>query len=158
MLSTTYELTDMKEELRPDYSYYDFDSQGEMDNALEYAITRVKREKMLNIIDSDTYDEIAALDRTGLDDTQEALYYAEVYYALGMFFEIKSNQEWYKRKGRTESRSEGKMSWTVDGKTGLEYLSDEYYGRAELYVSTTGYIPVSDSSAIIRRNQGLHSD
>jgi len=154
MLSATYEIGDMKKELKDSFAYYDYDSQAELDNALQFAIEKTKREKMLKIIDADTYDEIEALDRTGLTDEQEGVYYAEVYYSLAAFFDQKSKQEWYKKKGQNESRSENKTSYSIDGMTGLDTLINLYNDKAVEYIANTPYTPAG--AGVVRRIGSMH--
>lgn len=79
MLSETNTIVDVKERLENDYSFFSFDSDEIFESVLETISEDVKRIYFYPRIGTSEYARIAALDKVDLLQTEENLYWAEVY-------------------------------------------------------------------------------
>ena len=91
MLSATHEITDIKKELE-DCEFYGYATDDDFDEILTDVIDTVRREHMLPLISSTTYEELAAKDRIDLDDDEENIYWGEVNYVRSEFLMQRSRK------------------------------------------------------------------
>ena len=89
MLSETNTIPDVLERLENVYSYYGYSNDDEFENALETIAYDVKLIVMYPKLGSTEYARIAALDKVGLSETEEYLYWAEVYSICYEFLKLR---------------------------------------------------------------------
>lgn len=163
MLDNTNEITDIKKELQS-YSVYGYDTDAEFDDAIEYAIDIAMRERMYpalcsNAVDNATnasgagvYDYYKALGKSGMDDTEINVYYAEVYFAVAEFLLLRDRLDKAARLGYTQTKSEGGVSTTISGYSGKDAVVKEYISKGNYCLGLAGY----SSQNYIRPRCSIH--
>ena len=143
MLSSTYEVTDMKVELQT-YQVYDYANDAAFVTDLEYAISVAKRVSMIPVIGESYYSTLETLDKTGLSTTELYIYWAEVYYALAEFCFGHARKDKYQRRSANEGRGQGTVSYSNSGATGKEMMAYDFLSKADRSMAESGYtnIPV----------------
>ena len=138
MLSSTYEIEDMKKELEP-YNIYDYKEETKFQTDLEYAIDTAKFERMEPVIGEDQYDALEALDKTGLSTTELYVYRAEVYFAIAEFYLLHGRRDKYRRRAARESRTQGDVTFSTLGTIGKEMAANDYIEKAKWSLAEGGY-------------------
>jgi len=156
MLSVDNSLKDMQAELQS-YNALGFDTPAEFDAACTSALDKAKREYMIPIMsqtrwgtdfqitaggfyNTAEYDAVAAKNKIGFLQWEEYVYYAEIYFALSLFGEGEEVKEKFRRKGNTESRSEGGQTISItSGFGGKGAFSLHWLQKARSYMVKAGY-------------------
>lgn len=144
MLSATYSVSDVKAKLRRGFAFYSFADDDAFTDAITEALSEVRFEIVYPRIGSDYYASVAALDKTGLSETQEQLYWAEVYFAAGRFLAGAHYYDTQELTGGSESVSIDGFSRSVTASTGStqygkQALSSHFRDRAETMMIYAGY-------------------
>lgn len=145
MLSTTYEITDIKAKLE-DYEYYGFNSDAEFVARLTACIEEAMYEDMYPKIGeyaddlewADYYDTISALDRTYTDLYDTYLYQAECFFAIAHFFEWLGREEKAKRRGLTETITMDGVTNTSTQPLGKFQAAQEWREKAKRALFNAG--------------------
>jgi hypothetical protein len=131
-------LTDVKEELEI-YSYYDYETENDFDAALSYASLEAER-LMKWYISESYYDQLQAMNKVGLDQNQEYLYWAEVFIICYCFLSLHDRKELYKRKAAQESISQDGVTRSSSGPTGKAMAADLYLTKGLQNMNNAGYV------------------
>ena len=142
MLSATYTITDIKKYLLNDFSFYGYADDIAFASALTVFNEQAELMKVVPIIGRGQYTEIAALDRTGLSETQNYIYLSEIYFSMCEFAKAKNSADIQNVKGSSHAKSVDGVSETVGGgitQSGLKMAAQDYCKLANRYMSLAGY-------------------
>ena len=154
MLSTTNTITDMKLELQA-YNVYGYSSDLLFVAALTSAVSTARRERMVPVMGISDYNSLASLDKTGLTEAQENVYYAEIYFSLAEFVLSHDRKDKFTRRGQTESRSGSNNSYSItSGFSGKDMVAKEYRDRANRSLAAGGYEPMNR----LHPRSSIHAD
>jgi len=123
------------------------------EQALSKADVVAERERLVPRISQTTYDTIEALDKTGLTDVQDAIYWGSIYYTVAEFFLQMARDDKYSRHGQNEDRSDGKVTRQSAGMTGHEWAAVDYINKGNSSLSLAGYPVVK----VLQRRQTIHA-
>lgn len=104
MLSETNTITDIKKRLES-FEYYGLDDETEFDVQLTLYVEDVMYERMVPVIGSVRYGEIAAMDKTDISEYEEHIYRAEIFYCVAEFLRKQVQSERSKECRVTEERT-----------------------------------------------------
>lgn len=138
MLSATYTMTDIKNELE-NYDVYGYENQSEFETNLEFALDIAIRDRIYPIIDETLYDVLADEDKTGLSTQQLYVYWAEIYYAVAEFCLFHARRDKYKRRSARETRTQGDVTYSNIGMTGKEMMAYDYISKGDKSLAEGGY-------------------
>lgn len=110
MLSSTYTITDVKLKLRNDYAFFGYTTDALFVSALTSVASDVTLVYFYPRIGKTEYDRIKALNKAGLSETEEYLYWAEVYTICSEFLKGE-----VARTGQMQTSSNERL--TVEGYT-----------------------------------------
>lgn len=131
-----------------DYSVFGYSSDAAFVSAIENAIEDVKLLMFYPQIGSSSYAVISALDKSGLSERQEYIYWSEVYFSC---YEFVTSNDSTSNVTSTASASE---SLSVEGysysstsdesqESGVETAARMYYEKGLHYMLLAGYNPNS---------------
>ena len=139
MLSATHSMQEMDTVLTADNIPY---SAALRPAGFVRALNEAMLKYMYPFISSIDYTIIAALDRTGLSESQEYLFMAEVYFAVSIFIKGLALSDEYNRGGDSSSISIEGYSESVSGASGRSRIAGYYLSQGYLYLTLAGYEPM----------------
>ncbi|PKL35869.1 MAG: hypothetical protein CVV44_20345 [Spirochaetae bacterium HGW-Spirochaetae-1] len=104
MLSENNTIPDIKKRLES-FEYYGLDDDAEFDEQLALCVEDVMYERMVPVIGSVRYDEIAAMDKTDLSEYEDHIYRAEIFYSVAEFLRKQVQSERSKERRVSEERT-----------------------------------------------------
>ncbi len=140
MLSSTGEVADIKLKLTT-LTEYGYETELEYNTAICNAINAAKLKYLLPCLDVDSYNEIAALDKTGLSTEQECIYWAEVCFSTAIFLQEIANKEQQQRAAESDSQSLKGKSKSSSGRIGKYGAGGFWFQEGLKYLKLAGYVP-----------------
>jgi len=144
MLSATWTIEDVKAKLGKTYSFYDYNSDDEFEEALIGVAEDVKYLYMYPHVGTDDYEDIVDKDKVALTRYEMYVYLAEVYYICYEFI-VTDNRTRGQREDSTGSESlrvEG-YQYSSNNSTGSYSQADEsknaFLSKANAFMSQAGF-------------------
>lgn len=147
MLSATHTLNDIKDRLTANPTDYGYETEDALSVALTRATEDARIQYMYPAIGDGRYQVIAAKDKQGLSKIEERIYWADVYFSLGMFLLECSGKEAGLRKAETTSGSNKFGSGSSSGRIGKEKAGGDAIDRATYFLMQAGYVKSTTVSA-----------
>ena len=142
MLSATNTVSDVKTKLENDYSYFSYASDDLFTLGIENVCEDVVRLYFYPRIGKIEYDRVALLDKVGLTELEENLYWAEVYTVCVEFLRSRSARTGQLQTSANESLSVEGYRYQVGSGAGSSLGDDalKYYrGKMFMYWKLVGY-------------------